>query len=62
VLQIDDLWVCYGLCAESISTCLQLFALLLQAEATTPFYGDRAQIIGPTRHSLEKGFHVNVQQ
>jgi hypothetical protein len=40
---------------------LQLLTLLLQAEATAPINGDRAQVLEPTSHSLQKkGFYVNV--
>jgi hypothetical protein len=42
---------------------LQLLTLLLQAKATAPINGDRAQLLEPTCHNLqEKGFYVNVQQ
>jgi hypothetical protein len=42
---------------------LQLLALLLQAEATAPINGGRAQFLEPTCHSMrEKGLYVNVQE
>jgi hypothetical protein len=37
--------------------------MLLQAEATATINDDPAQVLEPTRHSLEENaFYVNVQQ
>jgi hypothetical protein len=42
---------------------LQFLTLMLQAEATAPISADRAQVLEPTRHSLqEKEFYVIVQE
>jgi hypothetical protein len=50
-------------CAWSDLDLLQLLVLLLQAEATAPINGERAQVLEPTRHSLRgKGLYVNVQE